>query len=54
MTTTIHELVEDKIYVSHGEVPMSGGDAVYQQICAWRLILTQGLINQWEHKITSR
>ena len=46
MMTNMQGLVEDDIYVSQNGIQMSGGDAVYQWICAWRMNLPRGLINQ--------
>ena len=46
MLQTMQGLVEYAMYISQGGIPISGGDDVYQWICAWRLSLPHGLIYQ--------
>ena len=46
MMPSMQGLVEDAIYVSQVKIPIFGGDAAYQWICAWLLRLPRGLINQ--------
>ena len=43
---TMQGLVKDVLYVSQGKVTMSGRYYEYHWICAWRLRLPRGLINQ--------
>ena len=46
MLRTMQLFVEGVTYVSQGGIPMSGGDAAYQLICACILSLPHSLINQ--------
>ena len=43
---TMQGLLEDGMYVSSGDIPVSVGCVVYWWSCAWYLRLTHGLINQ--------
>ena len=52
MLTTMQGLEEDAMYVSQGEIPIYGGDDVYQWSCDCFLSLPQVFINQWEPQLT--
>ena len=41
MLKNIEGLTEDVMYISQGEIPMSGGDAVYQWICKGPVLTSQ-------------
>ena len=43
----MHLLVEDVMYVSQDEIPMSGGYVAYQLRCAWCMGLPRGLMNKY-------
>ena len=43
---TMQELLEDVVYVTLGDIPLSGGDTAYQWSCVYRLSLTFSIINQ--------